>query len=135
MFGADLNGDSHTRRRTGPTLAGGIRLVYGSAVEGLLDIELLDERQPFEIDAQAAHLFKHPYLGIDDVLDVWHSDPLFYPAKPPAHWLMVADVGRRVLVVPIAPSRSSDATRCRPIGCYQASTALEAAYRRDRHDT
>ena len=29
--------------------------------------DLLDEQDPFEIDAQAAHLFKHPYLGIDDV--------------------------------------------------------------------
>jgi hypothetical protein len=28
--------------------------------------------------------------GIDDIDDVWASDPLFYPAKPPAHWLMCA---------------------------------------------
>lgn len=50
----------------------------------------LDEEDPFDIDSQAAHLFKHPHLGIDDIDDVWASDPLFYPAKPPAHWLMVA---------------------------------------------
>lgn len=63
----------------------------------------LDEEDPFEVDSQVAHLFKHPYLGIDDIDDVWASDPLFYPAKPPAHWLMVAEVGGRVLMAPLAP--------------------------------
>ncbi len=67
------------------------------------DLDALDEEDPFEIDSQAAHLFKHPHLGIDDIDDVWASDPLFYPAKPPAHWLMCAEVGGRVLVVPLAP--------------------------------
>jgi hypothetical protein len=38
----------------------------------------------FEVDAQAAHLFKHPHLGLHDVFDVWANDPLFYPAKPPS---------------------------------------------------
>ncbi len=32
------------------------------------------------------------------------SDPLFYPAIPPAHWSMVAEIEGRVLVVPLAPS-------------------------------
>lgn len=50
----------------------------------------------------AAHLFKHPHLGIEDVYDVWRSDRLFYPARPPAHSLMVAEVTGRVLVVPRA---------------------------------
>ena len=36
------------------------------------DLDLLDPTQPFEVDRQAAHLFKHPYLGIDDVIEVWH---------------------------------------------------------------
>jgi hypothetical protein len=31
-----------------------------------------------------AHLFKHPHLGVEDIDDVWTSDPLFYPAKAPA---------------------------------------------------
>lgn len=74
------------------------------------DLDLLDEEDPFEIDSQAAHLFKHPHLGIDDIDDVWASDPLFYPAKPPAHWLMCAEVGGRVLVVPLAPARSETRT-------------------------
>ncbi len=98
----------------------------------LFDIEVLDDDNPFEIDDQAAHLFKHPHLGIDDVYDVWRSGPLFYPAKPPAHWLMVAEVEARVLVVPLAPPDSGDATRCRPIGCYVAAFHLAARYREDR---
>jgi hypothetical protein len=100
--------------------------------EELLDLDLLDEDDPFEIDVQAAHLFKHADLGVDDVYDVWDSDPLFYPAVPPAHWLMVADVAGRVLVVPLAPPDSGDPSRCRPIGCYVASTVLADQFRRDR---
>ena len=98
----------------------------------LFDVELLDDDEPFEIDRQAAHLFKHPHLGIDDVNDVWRSDPLFYPAKPPAHWLMVAEIAGRVLVVPLAPPDSGDASKCRPIGCYVAADHLAARYREDR---
>ena len=97
-----------------------------------LDIDLLDEDDPFEVDRQAAHLLKHPRLGIDDVYEVWRSDPLFYPAKPPAHWLMVAEIAGRVLVVPLAPPDSGDASRCRPIGCYVAAEHLATRYREDR---
>ena len=96
------------------------------------DLELLDEDQPFEIDNQASHLFKHPYLGINNILEVWTSDPLFYPAKPPAHWLMVAEVAGQVLMVPLAPSRSDDPTKCRPIGCYVAAVHLARKYKEDR---
>lgn len=100
----------------------------------LLDIDLLSD-EPFEVDDQAAHLFKHPNLGLDEVYDVWASDPLFYEADhPPAHWLMVAEVGGVVLVVPIAPSAGGDPQKCRPIGCYVASTSQAATYRRDRDE-
>lgn len=98
----------------------------------LLDPDDLDEENPFEIDTQLAHLFKHPGLGLADIAEVWHSAPLFYPAKPPAHWLMVAEVDGRTLVVPIAPSSSGERSRCRPIGCYDAPFALIDQYRRDR---
>jgi hypothetical protein len=101
-------------------------------VSGRFDPDLLDDVAPFEIDAQAAHLFKHPHLGIDDIHDVWSSDPVFYPAIPPAHWLMCAEIAGRVLVVPLAPSRSQDPRRCRPIGCYEASKELADRYREDR---
>jgi hypothetical protein len=96
------------------------------------DPDSLDDDDPFEIDDQIAHLFKHLHLGVDDVHEVWISDPLFYPAKPPAHWLMCAEVNGRVLVVPLAPARSGDPRRCRPIGCYEASADLASTYRRDR---
>lgn len=35
-----------------------------------LTLICLKDEDPFEIDAQAAHLFKHPYLGIQDIADV-----------------------------------------------------------------
>ena len=98
----------------------------------LFDLDLLDESDPFEIDAQTAHLFKHPRLGTNDIRDVWASDPMFYPAKPPAHWLMVAEVAGTVLMVPLAPARDGNPKRCRPIGCYEASKHLADQYRRDK---
>ena len=92
-----------------------IRLYYSWHVaDELFDLDLLDEEDPFEIDAQAAHLFKHPRLGIEDIREVWASDPMFYPAKPPAHWLMVAEVDGTVLMVPLAPARDGNLKRCRP---------------------
>jgi hypothetical protein len=101
-------------------------------VRELFDLGLLDDADPFEIDDQAAHLFKHGGLGVEDIYEVWESDPVFYPAKPPAHWLMVTDVAGRVLVVPLAPPESGDPARCRPIGCYVAAKHLADQYREDR---
>lgn len=97
-----------------------------------LDLDLLDEFEPFEIDRQSAHLFKHPHLGLADVYELWTSDPLFYPARPPAHWLMVGEVAGTVLVVPLAPTKSGNSRKCRPIGCYQASESFARTYREDR---
>jgi hypothetical protein len=96
------------------------------------DIELLDDDDPFEIGRPGRPSLQAPSPGIDDVYDVWRADPLFYPAKPPAHWLMVRDIEGRVLVVPLAPPDSGDATKCRPIGCYVAAAHLAARYREDR---
>ena len=96
------------------------------------DPNLLDDDWPFEIDQQVSHLFKHPHLGVDDIRDMWASEPLFYPAKPPAHWLMVAEVGGQVLMVPLAPSTTDDPSRCRPIGCYLAADHLAKRFREDR---
>lgn len=98
------------------------------------DPNMLDEFDPFEIDAQTAHLFKHPHLGIDDVYDVWTSEPLLYEADPPAHWLLAAEVSGIVLIVPIAPANDGDPVKCRPIGCYRASVAQAAQYRKDRNE-
>lgn len=98
----------------------------------LLDINLLDEDDPFEMDRQEVHLAKHPGREARDAFDVWESDPVFYPAKPPADWLMVGDVGGSVLVVPIAKADSGKSDKCRPIGCYPAPPNLERQYREDR---
>ncbi|MGH8908451.1 MAG: hypothetical protein ACRD0K_18565 [Egibacteraceae bacterium] len=40
-----------------------------------LDIGLLDPENPFEVDDQAARLFKHAGLGVDDIYEVWDSAP------------------------------------------------------------
>jgi hypothetical protein len=93
------------------------------------DLDLLDDEWPFEIDDHLSHLSKHPYVNTEDVAEVWMSDPLFYPAQPPAHWLMVAEVSGQVLIVPLAPSRSGDPSRCRPVGCYVAVDHLARRYR------
>ncbi len=100
--------------------------------ENPFDLDLLDDHNPFEIDRQAAHLFKHASLGIDDINEVWQSDPHFYPAKPPAHWLMVSALEGRVLVVPLAPPDSGNPAKCRPIGCYVAPARLAIQYMEDR---
>ena len=84
------------------------------------------------MDTQTAHLVMHPQLGMQDLYEVWVSDPLIYPAKPPAHWLMCAEVAGQVLVVPLAPAGSGDPRRCRPIGRYEAAHNLANQYRRDR---
>lgn len=98
----------------------------------VIDLDQLDDKDPFEIDDQAAHLFKHPRLGVEDVYELWQSDPLFYPAEPPAQWPMVGEVAGRVLVVPLAPPDSGESTKCRPIGCYEAAVRLAERYREDR---
>ena len=36
-------------------------------------------------------------------MDVWTSDPLFYPAKPPAHWLMLGGGRRTSCAGPAGP--------------------------------
>ncbi len=99
-----------------------------------LKLDLLDDDDPFEIVTQAAHLFKHAPLGIPDIYEVYESDPIFYPAKPPADWLMVSEVAGDVLVVPIAKPNESDPRLCRPIGCYPASLELKNTYLRDREE-
>ena len=100
--------------------------------EPRFDLELLDPDDPFEIDGQVAHLFKHGPLGIADIEEAWRSAPGFYPGRPPADWIMVASVGGRILAIPLAPSRSGNPRTCRPIGCYPAPTPLAQRFRGER---
>src|SRR3989442_1546749 len=96
------------------------------------DYELLDDEDPFEVDTQIGHLFKHEKLGLDDVYDVWADDPLFYPASHgPAHWLLIGEVpGGEVLTVPLCPGETHN--KARPIGVYRASRRDGEQYRQDR---
>lgn len=96
------------------------------------DLDLIDEEDPFEIDRQTAHLFKHGGFGLADLREMWEADPIFYPARPPAHWLMVCRLEGQVLVVPLAPAHGGNPTKCRPIGCYVAAKHLADRYRMDR---
>jgi hypothetical protein len=43
----------------------------------------------------------------------------------------VARVPGAIIIVPLAPSRSGDLRKCRPIGIYQPSRALAARYEED----
>jgi hypothetical protein len=96
------------------------------------DPNLLDLEDPFEIDdANRPHLYSHANFSEDDILDVWSSDWRFFPAGEDgdADWFIVARVpGRLCLCVPVAPPRSGDHRRCRPIGVYRASVNLERMY-------
>jgi hypothetical protein len=95
------------------------------------DYELLDEEDPFEVDAQLAHLYKHSGLGPEDAYEVWADNPRFYPATYlPAHWMLIGEVpGNQVLAVPLCPGNTPE--KCRPIGVYSAPAWLDRQYRQD----
>jgi hypothetical protein len=61
-----------------------------------------------------------------------HPTRCFTPPNLPRIWLMVAEVEGTVLMVPLAPARDGNPTRCRPIGCYPASKHLADRDRSDR---
>ena len=46
-------------------------VLHSPDVDDLFDLDLIDDEDPFEIDEQAAHLFKHPPLGVEDVFEAW----------------------------------------------------------------
>jgi hypothetical protein len=91
----------------------------------------LDETDPFEVDDQLIHLYKHEGMDLCDVYEVWTDNPLFYPGREdgPADWLMVGQVPGDTLLVPLAPG--SRLNLARPIGVYQVSRQLDRQYRED----
>jgi hypothetical protein len=94
---------------------------------------MLDPDDPFEVDRQLPHLFSHPERDALDLADVWEGERIYYPANPPADWLLLAEVpGGQVLVVPLCPG--STPFKARPIGLYKAprGSRLDSDYRRDR---
>lgn len=106
----------------------------------------LDADDPFEVDADNwPHLYKHTFerpngqpvrIELPDVLDVYvWGGAVFYPADldaGDAHWLLVAEIERVVVTVPLAPPRSGDPAKCRPIGLYPAAASELDRYMEDR---
>jgi hypothetical protein len=99
-----------------------------------LDVDALDDDDPFEIDAKnASHLFKHLLMDdkhpvvitIGDVRDYYAWGGVQFveadPERGPAHWLMVCRIEGVVVTVPIVPARSGDPKKCRPIGLFETT--------------
>src|SRR6266498_3053351 len=94
------------------------------------DPDLLDENDPFEIDlGNRPHLYSHG-LSEDDLYDVWFDEPRIFPAREDgeADWLLVAQVPGDHLCSPLAPPKSGDHRKCRPIGLYRAGVLLVTMY-------
>jgi hypothetical protein len=102
-----------------------------------VNLDELDPEDPFELDTDnRPHLFKHPYSE-EDLYDIYY-DALYYPAREggAADWLMVGQPpGERPLVVPLAPARSGDPSKARPIGIYNATGKLLDVYLVDTGQT
>jgi hypothetical protein len=109
-------------------------LQWNTGLGTRLDLDALDPDDPFELDdGNLPHLAKHQPFTADDAVDAWtFGDPLFYEAPDgPADWLMVAQVPGEIVIVPLAPAKSGDPRKCRPIGIYRASRALATRYHTD----
>lgn len=104
---------------------------YERVERSRFDVEGLDETDPFEVDSQLIHLYKHQGMDVCDVYEIWTDNPVFYPASEggPADWLMVGQVPGDILLVPLAPGESPNKTR--PIGVYRAGRELDKQYRED----
>lgn len=100
----------------------------------------LDPDDPFEIDEDnEPHLYSHSYvdggkvlaLSPPDLYDIFWGAPLFArAAHPPADWMMTGEIpGGEVLTAPLAPARSGNPRKCRPIGLYRASSEARIGYR------
>lgn len=97
------------------------------------DPELLDPGDPFEIDdANRPHLAKHSPHTDTDLLDAWADPNLLFAeaaADGPADWILIAVLpGGAVIQVPLAPPRSRDWWKCRPIGIYPANQTEQRLY-------
>jgi hypothetical protein len=56
---------------TGSSVDVRIRLYYTRVLGELFDLDGLVDNDPFEIDRQTAHLFKHDPFGVDDIYEIW----------------------------------------------------------------
>ncbi len=100
---------------------------------------------PFEVDDDnRPHLFKHMFdaagqaihIGLPDILDLYVWDAVrYYPADlslGDAHWLMIGEVEGQIVTIPLAPPKSGDSRKCRPIGLYPAGQNERVQYFEDR---
>ncbi len=97
-----------------------------------LDVDALDDDDPFELDAgNRPHLFKHAPFGVEDLLDLYASDPVFCEAsKGEAELLMIGHVpGQPMLTVPLAAPKSGLPNKARPIGIFLSSMEEIQTYR------
>ena len=103
----------------------------GKVARTRFDVEALDETDPFEVDDQLIHLYKHQGMDLCDVYEVWMDNPLFYPGREDksADWLMVGQVPGDILLVPLAAGRTVN--KARPIGVYPCRGQLDRQYRED----
>lgn len=106
---------------------------YGEHVaRDRFDYEALDEEDPFEVDRQRTHLFKHEGLDLSDISEVWTDNPIFYPGRDdgPADWLVVGEVTGDTVLVPLAPGSAPN--KARPIGVYKITGGnLDKSYKED----
>ena len=104
-------------------------------------VDLLDPDDPFELDAgNIPHLFKHGLahlkiqVDLDLIYDIYLFDePRFYEAHETrsADWIMRGETLNVILDVPLAPSKSGFANKCRPIGLYETGYHDKTQYWED----
>jgi hypothetical protein len=98
------------------------------------DPDDLDPEDPFELDAgNRPHLCNHDHYSENDLLDIYDSDALYYPTGEEgprrAEWFMVGQPpGEPALVVPLAPPRSGNPSKARPVSIYKATGQLLEQY-------
>jgi hypothetical protein len=64
-------------------------------ISARFDYELLDDEDPFEVDTQLAHIFKHATLGLEDIYEVWADKSAVLPGGTPASTLAAYGRGAR----------------------------------------
>ena len=101
--------------------------------------DTVDWDDPFEIDAvNEPHLFAHAPYGADDLYDMLVFLPRLIEAdtrRGDADWFLVGQPpGCPPLVSPLSAPDSGDSRKVRPIGIYEATGDLLAAYLEGRGD-
>jgi hypothetical protein len=100
-----------------------------------LNLELLDDEDPFEIDEANRPICSLMRPSAMMTLTMYGRAIRCSSRQGlrGADWLMVAEVpGGDVLVVPLAKPNSGQVTKARPIGIYRAAERLKQRYLEER---